>query len=381
MRETKKLGLVAAAGIIVMTAAAQAGTVVNDDFQSYANQSAFDAAWAPIGTVAPLSGVFTNTGGGAAGSSNWISVPTTGTNGQYRNRITFGETNNPSATNAIAFSFDYFDSNSATSPYRTFANLQDTTAPSGGGQLVSMGLNNNVTSSADGGNYYMARILSHDGGTGSGGYFKLNGMMPDGTTAIDPSNPAPLRATGWHNLKVVITPTQYKFYVDSVLSAVETNDVTLRSYDNITIGSALSSTANGGFDNVKLITDQLAITATGPSPADTSTGVGSAAGSLVNLLLDWDSQTNDKWKLYVWKAGDPVPTTPTADNLATSDFTLTGLDPSTLYNWRVDALNAFDDLAAGNVWSFTTTNAPEPGVLSLAGVAGAGSLLRRRRRI
>lgn len=103
-----------------------------------------------------------------------------------------------------------------------------------------MGLNNNLTSAADGGNYYMARILGIDGGTGVGAYFKLNDVG------------APLRATGWHNLRVDISDIDFRFYVDGILSQTIANSVTLRSYDQVRLGSGLSSVNEAFFDNVRV---------------------------------------------------------------------------------------------------------------------------------
>ena len=73
------------------------------------------------------------------------------------------------------------------------------------------------------------------GTLGAGAYFKLNDF---GVTA---------RSTGWHNLKVVMSTddglsTDYEFYVDNVFAERVSNVGTaasIRSYDNITIGSGL----------------------------------------------------------------------------------------------------------------------------------------------
>jgi hypothetical protein len=208
-----------------------AALIVSDNFDSYANQAAFDAVWAPI------------TAGGTLTSAQSVSAPNSigyATTAQ-RNGRTTTETGNPSASNIISFSFDFYDSNAAASPYRQYANLQDGAA-SAAGQLVSMGLNNNLTSAADGGNYYMARILGIDGGTGSGAYFKLNNAG------------SPLRSTGWHNLRVDITNLMFYFYVDGFLAQSIPNTVTLRSYELLRLGSGLSSVNTANFDNVRLET-------------------------------------------------------------------------------------------------------------------------------
>ena len=204
-----------------------AALIVSDNFDGYANQAAFDAVWAPI------------TAGGTLTSALSVSAPNSigyATTAQ-RNGRTTAETGNPSATNIIRYSFDFYDSNAAVAPYRQYSNLQDGAA-NAAGMLISMGLNNNLTSAADGGNYYMARILGIDGGTGSGAYFKLNNAG------------SPLRSTGWHNLRVDISNVVFNFYVDGVLAQTIPNSVTLRSYETLRLGSGLSSVNTANFDNM-----------------------------------------------------------------------------------------------------------------------------------
>ena len=108
----------------------------------------------------------------------------------------------------------------------------------------------------------MARILGYtvpttadpDGGAnesvgGAGAFFKLNDFSVG------------LRSLGWHNLKVEISTddglsSDFAFYVDNVLAEKVQNigtAATLRSYDNITLGSALSNgSTEAFFDNVYL---------------------------------------------------------------------------------------------------------------------------------
>lgn len=245
---------------------AQGAMIVNDNFDSYASQAAFEAVWVPIGSTAPISGALSTAQ--AASSPNSVQNPATATNSQSRNQATFAETSTLSSSgnlgigDTLTWSLDYFDSSPTTSPQRNYANLQDTTAPSGTNQLIALGLNNNQSGANSGGQYYMARILGYtvpttadpDGGPaesvgGSGVFFKLNDFGVG------------LRSLGWHNLKVVLSTndglsTDYAFYVDNQL-AERVNDVgtaaSIRSYDNIRLGSGLS---NGNtevfFDNVQL---------------------------------------------------------------------------------------------------------------------------------
>jgi len=253
----------AAIAIAASASAAQGAVLLSDNFDGYADQAAFEASWPAIGTVAPISAVLSTTQSVSAPKS--IQAPGTATTGQNRNRKSFAETSTVFALapgNSITWSFDFYDSAPTGSPQRNSCNLQDTTAPSLTNQLVSMGFNNNQTGANSGGQYYMARILGYtvpttadpDGGPtesvgGSGAYFKLNDFI------------APNRSLGWHNLKVVISTddgnsTDYAFYVDNVL-AERVSDIgtaaTIRSYDNITIGSGNSNgSTEAFFDNMSL---------------------------------------------------------------------------------------------------------------------------------
>jgi hypothetical protein len=200
----------------------------------------------------------------AKSPSKSVEVDGTSVNNQQRNQRSFTETGLVSTSQNIFWSFDFYDSNAAASPYRQYSNLQDTTAPSGTNQIISMGLSNNQTSAHSGGNFYMARILGYsvttapdpDGGPAEsvGGlsvYFKLNDFGVG------------LRSTGWHNLRVVISSddglrTDYDFYVDGVLAERVHNVGTaaqIRSYDNVRIGSGLSNGNNSAYyDNMRVQT-------------------------------------------------------------------------------------------------------------------------------
>lgn len=235
-------------------ASAQAETLVfSDSFDSYANQAAFQTAWPVVG--AQPSGTLSTTQFASSPKSIFIPGTTIGSSAP-RNEHTFAETGNPSATNVIRYSFDFYDSAPAANPERNFANIQDA-AGTLSGQLVSMGLNNNLLTNWDGGNYYMARIVGYtptylpqlDPQTpaqpagSSGAYFKLN----EGPAST-------LRSAGWHNLAVDISDTEYKFYVDNTLAkTISYTPPTPRSFDNVRLGSGLSNNNQSAyFDNVKV---------------------------------------------------------------------------------------------------------------------------------
>jgi hypothetical protein len=241
----KRITTLLACGITsaVLTQNASAQVLVNDNFDSYADQAAFLTAW-PVVSPQP-SGILVSTQSVSfANSVN--NVATALAADAQRNQRSFTESGLPSAISSITFSFDFYDSNAAASPYRQFSNLQDGTAPASFGQLVAMGLNNNQASTANGGNFYMARILGFtpsDTGGSSGSFFKLNEAG------------APLRTTGWHNLAVTINDVDFRFFVDGILSetVAQTGALSLRSYDVVRLGSGLSNAGNEAFyDNVRV---------------------------------------------------------------------------------------------------------------------------------
>jgi hypothetical protein len=243
--DMKKAILALAVLALFCSQASAALVLLDDNFDSYANQAAFQAAWPAV--TSPNSGTL-STARFDSPPNSIHNVATTGaTPAAQRNQRSFAESGLPSPTNLIRFSFDFYDSNAAASPHRNHTNLQDGAGATGNGQLIAMGLNNNQTS-AQNGNHYMGRILGYNPneGTGAntaGAFFKLNGPG------------APLRSTGWHNLRVDITNTSYSFYVDGILSEVVPNTVTLRSYDIVRLGSGLSNAGVEAYwDNVFVAT-------------------------------------------------------------------------------------------------------------------------------
>jgi hypothetical protein len=233
-----------------LATSSHAAVLLQDNFDSYASQAAFEAAWAVVGTQP--SGTLNNTD--SVSPSNSISYPTAATTAaSARNERAFTESGVVTSTSILRFSVNFYDSNASINPYREYTNLQDGASPAGSAQLISLGLNNNLVSTNDGGNYYMARILGYtptfapptngtNPATASGAYFKLN------------DSGAPLRSTGWHQLAVEISPTEFRFYVDGILSETVANTFTLRSYDLVRLGSGLSTTSGAAFDNVSIET-------------------------------------------------------------------------------------------------------------------------------
>jgi hypothetical protein len=89
------------------------------------------------------------------------------------------------------------------------------------------------------------------------------------------------------------------------------------------------------------------ITPDSPSPASSATEV------LVSAVLGWaNSYGADGYNVYLWKAAESQPGTPT-DVVAVNSYNPGGLDYATAYNWQVIATNQYGS-STGLVWSFTT---------------------------
>jgi hypothetical protein len=243
----------AAAVIIVsslLATSAKAAILLFDNFDSYADQTSFQAAWPAVASPGASGTLSTVQASSSPNSVNYQTLA-------QRNERAFAESGPPTALNPVTFSFDFFDTNGGTQPYRQYAGIQDG-AGTASGQQINMGLFNTMSLTQDGGNYYMARILGYDGapgvtGGGVGQFFKLNGPG------------APTRSTGWHSLKAVITDTQVTFFVDGILSATENTSVAAsRSYELVRLGSGVSSTAQAFFDNASVDNDPAPVV---PEPA------------------------------------------------------------------------------------------------------------------
>jgi len=246
---------------------ASAALLVDENFDSYENQEAFEAVWAPIGTVSPVSAVLST--GQAASATNSVEVPGTGDAGRYRNQITFGSTPILGIGDQLVLSFDFYDQFPAGNPRSHYVTLQTSTAPgtTPAGQMVSLGLHSNQGADDSGGNYYMAAISGYahvagdpDGGpdeaasgTTLGDFFKLN----DSTAGLRGDN------AGWGNLKLVISTSDgiaadHAFYVDNALAEIVNDVGPITQYSVLRIGSGLG---NGGlkgyFDNVRLESVQV----------------------------------------------------------------------------------------------------------------------------
>jgi hypothetical protein len=206
----------------------QAAVFLDENFDTYANQAAFESVWAPSAT--PATGTTLSTEQAMSPFQSAKGLTTASRNTRGIGEIGFLN----ASTDAVVFRFNFYDSNSGAAAYRQYAELDDTAAPSAGGQLFAMGLNNNIAST-----YYMARILGGDGGSGVSAFFKLDGTG------------APVRSTGWHTLEADIMDTSVSYYVDGILSkTIDITALTDRSLDTVKVGSNLSSAQVAYFDDI-----------------------------------------------------------------------------------------------------------------------------------
>jgi hypothetical protein len=399
MRATRWTSLGALAAILLTTLASPVfsqTTFFADPFE-YADQAAFDAVWSPVtGKV----NAFLVTEGprfnppDASPLVTPVSPSTTMAaflqDGTTRSEKAIGETGNIAANNVVSYSFDFYDVDATVSPFRHHHNLQDSPAPGGANQLVSMGMNNNQALANSGGNYYMARILGYapsnpvtqeigagnfytqpgnpggvdpDGGPdelaglGAGQYFKLNDFGVG------------LRSEGWHNLRVDISLDDsglghnYEFFVDGQLAERVSNVhftpqgaappiSSVRSYDHLRIGSGLTSlTYLSYLDNLSVV-----INPEGAAPED-------------NADFDNDGDV-DGADFLTWQRGVGIEdgSANLADGDANDDGNVTAADLEILKT----QFGAASAAAAAAV--------PEPATYGLALLALAGAAALRRRR-
>jgi hypothetical protein len=346
---------------LLMAAATSAQTVLlEDNFDTYPTQVDFETAWPAFfnSTLAAFHPSMTLSNEQSVSPTNSVKNPgvstAAGTAASPRNFRLFDDSGLPASDNLVHFEFKFYDSNPTAAPYRAFSGMFNNAAPSSSGGLVQIGLNNNQTASANGGNYYMGRVFGYDplidGETvgGNGAFFKLNGPG------------APLRSLGWHKLGVTVSDVDFKFYVDDILSRTVLRSqgfngvpITIRSFDEIRLGSGVSNLDNASYvDDVSVVLNPVIVT----PPTN-------------NADFNGDNVV-DGADFLIWQKGFG-----TGNNLASGDangdLAVDGLD---LGVWKTqfgtDPTPAV--IAVGAV--------PEPTTLALAGLAMVAAGLAARRR-
>lgn len=218
----------------------QGQLIFSDDFDGYADQAAFNAAWG-VGVVG--GGAILSTDQAFSGSQSALQDLTARSSGRDFTP-TFGSDAQP-----LEWSFRFYDSTQAAN-LRQFASIRDNDPALA--QLVALGAYNDTTltrdlftglsvTAADLNTYYACRVAFTPGPN----WFILN------TPGV------PTRTTGWHELKAVFGDTTVDLYVDGILGMA---DVTYSAsagaitFDRVTVGSGLSS-ANGVayYDDVRVV--------------------------------------------------------------------------------------------------------------------------------
>lgn len=218
-----------------------------EDFEGYANQAAFAAAWSPNGTPAHT----LDTAFGRNSSRSLRLVPQTNgggvTNRWYRN---LDSPLRPTDANPVVFSFDFFLSASgASNGWSSDWQLVDVRAFSGGGfgvgslnGLVAMGVSVSFGGDVDAhdNDFFQGRILAPGHATRT--YYSLD-ALPTATP----------RSSGWHNLSARIGATQTLFSIDG--QPAELVNVGITSPINaVVLGSDLPSRNPYWVDNIRLET-------------------------------------------------------------------------------------------------------------------------------
>ena len=200
------------------------GAQLSDDFDSYADQAAFNAVWSWGSTVSPMS--LTN--------NNWVSAPNSiyqGTSAQqsYR-KISTGI-----PLQQLYFGFDFYDERGTASLARSYGMVYSRAGDQWTGalqQIIAVGKYNTIATTK-----YNARIAF-----GSLNWFVLD-QGPD-------------RSVGWHRAEVIggvdpNDPTKAKvdIFIDGILGKTVTG-LTNVTFNWVVMGSGLSSTHGMYFDNV-----------------------------------------------------------------------------------------------------------------------------------
>jgi len=217
-------------GVLALASGANAGVVFSDNFDGYADQAAFNAAW-NVGLA----------GGGGILSTEQAYSPLQSIKQDLTAKGSGKDITPAFGTDAqpLEWSFRFYDSTQAAN-LRQFATIRDN-APALA-QLVAIGAYNDTTltknlftglsvTAADLNTYYTCRVAFAPGPN----WFILN------TPGV------PTRTTGWHELKAVFKDTTVDFYVDGILGMANVGyagSVGAITFDRVTVGSGLSS-ANG----------------------------------------------------------------------------------------------------------------------------------------
>ncbi|MFH0979924.1 MAG: hypothetical protein V2A79_00095 [Planctomycetota bacterium] len=221
-------GLTSDPSLVVTVTTNELTTVFCDNFESYANQAAFDAVWAPGPSDAnlQLSTLKNATPGGAKSMYS----PMGGTSGAAWSSVyTLASRVSGTDTHPLIYTVHMYDTQGAiSSSYRQWAEIKDDVVIGGvPNQVVAYGVTSYFSSYSEvlNVNRYFGRIEYS-----SAHYFNLDGL-------------APPRTVGWRTFTAVIKTSTVDFYVDGKLAERDMpRDPANGNFNNVYIGSGFSST-------------------------------------------------------------------------------------------------------------------------------------------
>jgi hypothetical protein len=233
--KTRLALIVGALAVVAAVISSQAQSVFSDDFESYADQAAFDASWTPRTTAMLLS----------------TAQKHSGTNSILQDATALKSVKPLSAhvTSENLYLSCWFRDGSGGNSARSFITVEgratDGDYTSSLVQLVAIGRYNNITGSK----YYGREANGSGGGTSEGAtamtatWFQLGG--------------AANKSTGWHRAEIagVRMPDlsiKYRFYIDGVLGGACTDAGGNRDFNFVACGSFSTSTDTTYFDDVKV---------------------------------------------------------------------------------------------------------------------------------
>jgi len=220
--------------------------ILFEDFEAYSSNAQMTAVWNLFG-IGPFNNL--DTAVGNSGNSLRMDSPDVNGLGRLIRNLPGGQIT-ADATNNIEMSVDMLLADAGAPGWngaRHFCELRSYANGSynNGGlqQLLALGVFNNSTNLFST-SFYQGRIA----------FGGLNWQTLNGEAG------ALTRATGWHNLKMVVSVSDIKFYVDNVLSHVTASTSSL-TYDSVVLGGNLSAAGHTAwFDNFKVALVPLATT-------------------------------------------------------------------------------------------------------------------------
>mgnify|MGYP000109058063 CR=1 FL=1 len=230
----KRLVILAAALTVACACSAGAFT---ENFDSYADQAAFNAVWGNSGSPVALS------------NNQWVSSPNSVYQGTaaVQSRILLS---NPVPAQQLKFSFMFYDETGTGSLARAYGMVY---ARSGNlwtdslQQIIAVGKYNSVATTK-----YFARIA----------FGSLNWFVLDAPTSPD-------RSVGWHKAEVIgavdpndPTKAQLSFYIDGQLGKT-VGGVANSVFNFVVLGSGLTSTHGMYFDDVSVVPEPGSLLALG----------------------------------------------------------------------------------------------------------------------